>query len=69
MRHAPETVLILQGRSSDQGLLHGVKEIEERYEIGKAIRGEVLRDLHAVWEPPSNRKDRIDILIGRTKGG
>ena len=47
---------------------HGVKEIEERYKIGKAIREEVPRESHADWEPPSNRKDPIDILIKSNAG-
>jgi uncharacterized protein (DUF2252 family) len=46
----------------------GVKEIEERYEIGKVIRDKVPRESHGIWEPPSGRKDPVDILIESNEG-
>jgi uncharacterized protein (DUF2252 family) len=35
---------------------------EERAARGKAERAEVPRSSHAVWEPPSNRRDPVDLL-------
>jgi uncharacterized protein (DUF2252 family) len=46
----------------------GIKEIEERYEIGKAIREKVPRESHSFWEPPSDREDPIDILVESNQG-
>jgi len=46
----------------------GIKEIEERYEIGKSLRAEIPRESQGLWEPPSNRKDPIDILIESDEG-
>jgi uncharacterized protein (DUF2252 family) len=57
------------GRKKRQkDLYDGVKEIEERYEIGKAIRDKVPRESHGLWEPPSDRKDPVDILIESNEG-
>ena len=35
---------------------------EERAARGRAERAEVPRSSHAVWEPPSNRRDPVDLL-------
>lgn len=35
---------------------------DERIAAGKALRDRVPRESHAVWEPPANRRNPIDIL-------
>jgi uncharacterized protein (DUF2252 family) len=35
---------------------------EQRIETGKALRDKLPRSIHAVWQPPANRRDPIDIL-------
>jgi uncharacterized protein (DUF2252 family) len=44
--------------------LHAVPHFTpaERAARGKAERAEVPRSSHAVWEPPSNRRDPVDLL-------
>ena len=35
---------------------------DERLRIGKALRARVPREAHAQWQPPSQRRDPIDVL-------
>jgi hypothetical protein len=35
---------------------------EERVALGKAARAKVPRRIHGEWEPPSNRRDPVDVL-------
>jgi hypothetical protein len=55
-------------RKRKKDFYDGVKEIEERYAIGKPIRDKVPRESHGLWEPPSDRKDPVDILIESNEG-
>ena len=41
---------------------------EARLEAGRALRAKVPRKSHAVWKPPSNRPDPIQILMDSDKG-
>jgi len=36
--------------------------VEERIELGKAVRGEVPRSAHAAWEPPRDRPSPVELL-------
>jgi uncharacterized protein (DUF2252 family) len=36
--------------------------VEERTERGRAVRSEVPRSAHAVWEPAADRRDPVDLL-------
>jgi uncharacterized protein (DUF2252 family) len=40
----------------------GYPSRDSRYEAGKALRRRVTRSSHAVWSPPRNRPDIIDLL-------
>ncbi len=35
---------------------------KERLEMGKRLRSQLPRAIHAQWQPPANRRDPIDIL-------
>ncbi|MFN5320638.1 MAG: DUF2252 domain-containing protein [Planctomycetota bacterium] len=41
---------------------------DERIAAGKALRERVPRDSHAVWKPPGDRRDPIDILRESNEG-
>ena len=34
----------------------------ERAKVGKAMRSEIPRENHAVWDPPANRRDPLELL-------
>jgi uncharacterized protein (DUF2252 family) len=36
--------------------------------MGKALRGKCPRNAHAVWNPPSNRPDPLELLVESSKG-
>jgi uncharacterized protein (DUF2252 family) len=45
-----------------------LRTLAERYALGKALREKVPRGRHAGWQPPSRRRDPIDILIESSTG-
>ena len=40
----------------------------ERIEIGKSLRDKLPRSSHANWQPPTNRRDPIDVLEESNQG-
>ena len=51
-------------RASTESKAHVVPHFTpaERVARGKAERAEVPRSTHADWDPPSNRRDPVDLL-------
>ncbi len=41
---------------------------KERYAAGKALRERCPRDSHALWKPPANRPDPVDLVLKAEKG-
>jgi uncharacterized protein (DUF2252 family) len=63
------------GRASKGGryaVLHGASQQElsyaERYAAGKKLREACPRTSHAVWKPPANRPDPVDLVLRAEKG-
>lgn len=55
MNHEPA----MEGREATQPPF---RSRTERIQAGKSLRDSVPRSSHAVWRPPANRRDPIDIL-------
>lgn len=52
-----QTETILRGASQAR-----FRSRVERIQIGKSLRNKFPRDTHANWQPPTNRRDPIDVL-------
>ena len=55
MNHEPA----MEGREATQAPF---RSRTERIQAGKSLRDSAPRSSHAVWRPPANRRDPIDIL-------
>ncbi len=44
------------------------KPVAQRIQMGKELRNKVPREEHAIWDPPSDRPDPVDMLISTEKG-
>jgi len=51
-----------------EGSLHHQTSRAERYAAGKALREKVPRSSHAVWKPPTNRRDAVELVLQAEKG-
>ena len=41
--------------------------VERRMQLGKDLREKVPRTAHALWEPPSDRRDPVEVLLETEK--
>ena len=56
------------GYATLEGALHHETTREERYAAGKAMRDACPRRAHAVWKPPANRRDAVELVLAAEKG-
>ncbi len=56
------------GYAKLEGALHHQTTREERYAAGKALRDACPRRSHAVWKPPANRRDAVELVLAAEKG-
>src|SRR6516225_6142142 len=63
-----------QGNKSPNGPLKNSRAFQtcatraELVAMGKALRDKCPRTAHAVWKPPSNRPDPVELLVASSKG-
>ncbi len=56
------------GYATLEGALHHQTTREERYAAGKALRDACPRRSHAIWKPPGNRRDAVELVLAAEKG-
>jgi uncharacterized protein (DUF2252 family) len=55
-------------RSTPRPMLEKQLSWAERYAAGKALRESCPRQAHAVWKPPSDRRDAVELVLAAEEG-